>query len=150
MRQLTYQEYCSKLTQKGYRVKENLAFLDTPTGVWISKIVQDLQGFGLTTILAPGDMQTVTYSLTEQGRRNVNQYIRELKSKRKEILDAGIDTAEETNLPTQKEIEEDINFIGIDADGEYVNGWGVTDNYDADSPILLKIGRDFDAVRIGG
>lgn len=36
------------------------------------------------------------YKLTEQGRAKCGQYIRELKAKRKEILDAEMDTADNT------------------------------------------------------
>ena len=81
--------------------------------------------------------------LTANGVRIVSDYLAELHAKRKEILDAGIDTANGTNLPDKEEIIADVLFDGIDDQGEYYNGWGVTDNYDADSPILLKIGRDF-------
>lgn len=86
----------------------------------------------------------VEYVLTEEGLRKVKQYVRELDAKRKEILDAGKDTIDETPNPvTVEDIEEDINFTGIDEDGEYYNGWYVTDNYDADYPISLMLGVDF-------
>ena len=81
--------------------------------------------------------------LTANGIRIVSDYLAELNTKRKEILDAGLDTADETSIPDADEILDDIMWTGIDEQGEYYNGWGVTDNYDADSPILLKIGRDF-------
>ncbi len=84
----------------------------------------------------------VEYELTETGLDNVQQYIKELKAKRKEILDAGKDTIEDTTLPTEDDILADINDLGVDEDGEYYNGWAVTDNYDADYPLLLKVGRD--------
>lgn len=87
------------------------------------------------------------YILTENGREIAEDYIRELEAKRKEILDAGKDTADETVLPTVDVIQEDIVFCGVnwdDPDGPcYYNGWGVTDHCDADYPILLKYGRDF-------
>ena len=86
------------------------------------------------------------YVLTENGKENVRSYIRELEAKRKEILDAGKDTADETSLPTEEDILSDVGFIGVswdDPDGPcYYNGWGVTDNYEADAPICLKLGRD--------
>ena len=86
------------------------------------------------------------YALTEQGKKNVMDYIRELEAKRKEILDAGKDTADETSIPTESAILSDIGLIGInwdDPDGPcYYNGWGVTDNYEADAPVHLKLGRD--------
>ena len=88
----------------------------------------------------------MSYTLTPNGESIVEDYIRELVAKRKEILDAGKDTADETILPTKKDILSDVAYTEIDWDDPdgpcYYNGWGVTDNYDADSPLLLKIGRD--------
>ena len=81
--------------------------------------------------------------LTPDGEGRVASYIDELWAKRKEILDAGIDTADDTELPTRQDILDDLEFTGLDDEGEYYNGWAVTDNYDADCPILLKYGRDF-------
>ena len=82
------------------------------------------------------------YKLTDHGRKIAEDYIRELEAKRKEILDAGKDTADETQLPTIDDIEADVNWDGLDRENEYYNGWAVTDNHDADYPILLKFGRD--------
>ncbi len=87
-----------------------------------------------------------SWKLTLKGKANVNLYIRELEAKRKEILDARKDTAENTNIPTIKDIEDDVNLIGVDDEDEYYNGWAVTDNYDADYPLLLKVGRDLEEV----
>ncbi len=83
------------------------------------------------------------YSLTKYGKAMVDVYLSELKAKRKEILDAGKDTAEETNLPTAEEIVSDIEFIGLDEEDDYYNCWAVTDHYSADYPLLLKRGRHF-------
>lgn len=44
------------------------------------------------------------YILTEKGREKVTWFIKECAAKRKEILDAGIDTADDTNLPTEEAI----------------------------------------------
>lgn len=86
------------------------------------------------------------YRLTQNGRELCQAYLTELQAKKKEILDAGIDTADETTLPTEEDIIADIEFIGISEDDPegpcYYNGWAVTDNYDADYPLLLKVGRD--------
>lgn len=141
---MTREMYIERLKKHGYRVKENLTFINTAYGVWIQKIVEDAQGFGLVSVLNPCSGEP-TFRLTDYGKKAVNDYIRELTAKRKEILDADKDTADDTELPTLEVVEEDVNFLGIDDDGEYVNGWGVTDNYDADYPLLLKIGRDFEA-----
>lgn len=77
---------------------------------------------------------------TEKGKRKVNVFIAELKAKRKEILDAGKDTADETVLPDTADILDDIEW-SVDENGEYCTTWGCTDN--ADLPIFLKAGEDF-------
>ena len=83
--------------------------------------------------------------LTQKGEAVVSSYLKELAAKRKEILDAGKDTADGTDLPSTEDILCDVEYgIGIDGDGEYYNSWGVTDNYDSDYPICLKIGEDFE------
>lgn len=85
------------------------------------------------------------YKLTKEGLKKTNNYILELKAKRKEILDAGKDTAD-FGLPTVEDIVSDMNWSVQDfGEGylEYINNWGVTDNYDADLPLGLVIGQDF-------
>lgn len=84
------------------------------------------------------------YVLTTRGREIVDDYIRNCAAKRKEILDAGKDTADETHLPDAECILSDLNFgVGGDEEGDYFNGWGVTDHYDADNVLGLHIGEDF-------
>ncbi len=84
-----------------------------------------------------------TFELTERGRKQTEDYIRELEAKRKEILDARQDTTDETVLPTVEDVLSDIEIDWNDPDGPcYLNSWAVTDHYDADVPLLLKIGRD--------
>ena len=84
------------------------------------------------------------YVLTTRGREIVDDYIRNCAAKRKEILDAGKDTAAETHLPDVEGILSDLNFgVGVDEEGDYFNGWGVTDHYDADNVLGLRIGEDF-------
>ncbi len=80
--------------------------------------------------------------LTDHGLKEITNYIAELKAKQKEILDAGLDTADDTDIPTVEDIMSDIPDM-IDEDGDYYNSWGVTDNYDADNPILLQQDKDF-------
>ena len=82
------------------------------------------------------------YKLTEHGIKNCERFIAECNAKRKEILDARIDTADNTMLPTIEDIESDIESF-IDEDGEYYNCWGVTDNYDSDFPLCLRFKIDF-------
>ena len=82
--------------------------------------------------------------LTQKGEVAVSSYLKELTAKRKEILEARKDTADDTDLPNTEDILCDIeNGVGIDEDGEYYNNWGVTDNYNSDYPIYLKINEDF-------
>lgn len=93
------------------------------------------------------------YRLTPRGQKEIENYIRELEAKRKEILDAKKDTADETKLPTVEEVfidamEMEETFGGNTlSEGEVVgNGWGVTDEYEADRPITLVIGEDIEVV----
>ena len=89
------------------------------------------------------------FVLTKEGKAAVASYIRELEAKRKEILDAGKDTAEDTILPTEEEILEDIlDYIDWDdPDGPCCRSmWAVTDHYEADEAIALRIGQDIKAV----
>lgn len=90
------------------------------------------------------ETQDGTYVLTETGKEIVAAFIAECVAKRKEILDAGKDTAEETNLPSEEVILSDLNFgVGVDEDGDYYNGWGVTDHYNADTILGLSLEKDF-------
>lgn len=84
------------------------------------------------------------YVLTEEGKRKVAAFIKECETKRKEILDAGLDTAEETQIPTETDILSDLNCgVEVDDDGDYYNAWGVTDNYCSDRACELTINEDF-------
>ena len=84
------------------------------------------------------------YILTEHGKEISEKFIRECEIKRKEILDAGLDTADDTILPTIEDIECDINFSELDTENnDYYNGWGITDNYDSDCVLHLKYEKDF-------
>lgn len=67
----------------------------------------------------------------------MSQFITECNAKRKEILDAKLDTADDTNIPTEEDIISDIEVF-IDNDGDYYNCWGVTDNYDSNCLHLTK------------
>ena len=82
------------------------------------------------------------FELTESGKKAVHNYLEEMKAKRKEILDAGKDTADDTNLPTEEEIFEDLMSFGFDEDGEVYKSFEVTDNYETDQPLLLTRGKD--------
>lgn len=80
--------------------------------------------------------------LTLEGERKVEAYICELYAKRKEILDAGKDTADDTEIPDINDIISDIEIF-VDKNGDYYNDWGVTDNYNSDHPLSLSEGIDF-------
>lgn len=84
------------------------------------------------------------YVLTDAGRRCVTDFLSNCAAKRKEILDAGKDTVDETELPTEADIIADLNNgVGVDDEGDYYNNWGVTDHYDSDYPLSLSYGEDF-------
>ena len=87
------------------------------------------------------------YTLTEHGEKLTRNYLAELAAKRKEILDAGKDTANDTELPSREDVLLDVEFLGLDENNEYYNGWAVTDRYDADYPLLLKLGRDLEIAK---
>lgn len=78
--------------------------------------------------------------LTKTGEENLRLQLAELKAKRKELLDAGLDMAINTPLPTIEDIRSEISEFE-DEDGDYFNAWGVTENYDI--PISLHRGKDF-------
>lgn len=82
------------------------------------------------------------YKLTKQGIQKCEQFIAECNAKRKEILDAGLDTADDTGVLTTEIIEQDLEGF-VDEVGDYYNYWGVTDNYNSDWGIGLTLGIDF-------
>ena len=82
------------------------------------------------------------YVFTVSGYRTAKRFIAECAAKRKEILDSGIDTADETELPTTQDILDDVNEgVGLDEDNEYYNCWGITDHYSSYS-LSLVVGED--------
>jgi hypothetical protein len=82
------------------------------------------------------------YTYTPKGRWKACHFIRMCEVKRKEILDAGIDTADETELPTAQDILDDVNEgVGLDEDNEYYNCWGVTDHFGSQLLDLI-VGED--------
>ena len=82
------------------------------------------------------------YVFTVNGYRTVRRFIAECAAKRKEVLDAGIDTADETELPTTQDILDDVNEgVGLDEDNEYYNCWGITYHYNS-HPFSLVVCED--------
>lgn len=78
--------------------------------------------------------------LTKKGKENLLFQLAELKAKRKEILDAGLDTAIDIYLPTMEDICSDIEKFE-DADGDYYNVWNATEHYG--QLICMHRGTDF-------
>lgn len=82
------------------------------------------------------------YVFTVSGYRTAKRFIAECAAKRKEILDAGIDTADEIELPTTQCILDDVNVgVSLDEDNEYYNCWGITDHYNS-CPLSLTVGKE--------
>lgn len=82
------------------------------------------------------------YVFTVNGYRTVKRFIAECAAKRKEVLDAGIDTADETELPTAQDILDDVNTgVGLDEENEYFDSWGITDHFNS-HPLSLFVGED--------
>lgn len=82
------------------------------------------------------------YTYTLPGRWKACHFIHECEAKRKEILDAGIDTADKTDLPTAQDILDDVNVgVGLDEENEYFNSWGITDHFGS-QPLSLIVGED--------
>lgn len=81
---------------------------------------------------------------TKKGKEKAKTYIKELEAKRKEILEAGKDTADNTYIPTPEDILDDASYWLDEESEEYFNIWGVTDNYDTDDIICLKLGEDIE------
>ena len=75
-------------------------------------------------------MNDKEWKLTKAGEEQVKYFIKECEAKRKEILDAKIDTACHTHIPTKALILADINCGEDLAEDGYRSVWGVTDNYD--------------------
>ena len=93
-------------------------------------------------LITEEDEEISEYVFTEEGQSKVDHFIAKCAAKRKEVLDAGLDTADETNLPTIEDILSDVNYgVGVDADGDYYNCWGVTD--ETDLFLSLQCGTDF-------
>lgn len=88
------------------------------------------------------DMKT-TYRLTAEGKTKAQRYIDELLAYRKEILDAGLDTADNTPVPTFEAIECDIDEFEDEEEDEYYNCWGATDEYTLNEALCLKYGEDY-------
>ena len=82
-----------------------------------------------------------TYRLTVKGLEKAEQYLRELIAYRKEILDAKLDTVDDTPIPTIQDIESDIE--SFEEDDEYYNSWSIADDTTMNMPLCLKYEEDY-------
>ena len=83
------------------------------------------------------------YIYTEKGIMTVKKYIAGCEEKRRHILESGIDTADNTELPTPDDILNDMNsLICVDNEGNYYNMWAVTDHHLSDYMLILEYGKD--------
>lgn len=85
----------------------------------------------------------VEIQITETGMKNIEAFLRECKAKRKELLDASKDTAENVEIPVYADIAEAIEPT---EDGIWTETFNVTDN--SDLTIRLDEGVDFTAMLI--
>lgn len=84
------------------------------------------------------------YTFTKQGKKKAMQYLAELKVKRDALVKTGLDTVEvaDANELTIDDLLDDAIATGFDDDGESINGFFVTDNYDSDRPYCFEYGID--------
>ena len=84
-------------------------------------------------------------ALTAKGYREIKYFMNEARAQKKEIMDAGIDTCDDTPEITEADILSDVgaSFGEGDFDDEYLNGWGVTDEHTTDYPLCLHMGEHF-------
>lgn len=85
----------------------------------------------------------VKIQITETGMKNIEAFLRECKAKRKELLDASKDTAENVEIPVYADIAEAIEPT---EDGIWTETFNVTDN--SDLTIRLDESVDFTAMLI--
>ena len=85
----------------------------------------------------------VKIQITETGMKNIEAFLRECKAKRKELLDASKDTAENVEIPVYADIAEAIEPT---EDGIWTETFNVTDN--SDLTIRLDESVDFTVMLI--
>jgi hypothetical protein len=86
------------------------------------------------------------YELTQTGRRKVESYLEECEKKRNEILKSGIDTTTEfiTEVWKVSDVEFDLqNLANAEKEGEFNEGYLITDDIYFDYPLILKEGLDY-------
>ena len=135
--------YDSNHSNKGFQTNGNLAFQDDTIPPAVSrKYDSDSARFQNNSQTSKKPI----FRLTDIGKKNAGDYIARLSIQRNAAISSGIDSAEFTELPTIEDIEEDVNFIGLDSENEYINNWAITDNYSSDYPLLLILNLDLEIV----
>lgn len=128
-----------------HRVKTSLISTDSKEVEVALMLKLDLSSTGVVGWYN-GENSSPNPVLTEEGLQHVNFYINELWAKRIELLDAQKDTADDAEIATVADILSDIDeetTEEVDGVLEYINGWPVTDNYEADYVLRLEYGKDF-------
>lgn len=67
--------------------------------------------------------------LTRQGKEKVRNYIAFLNEMQREIIGAGKDTANDTTIPTEEDIDDDLKEF-VDASMAYKHCWNATGHYE--------------------
>ena len=80
--------------------------------------------------------------LTTAGYREFRDFLREAAAQRKELLDSGKDTADDTTPLSWADILTDTQTcFGEDLDDEFTNRYGITDNNVTYRPLTAKFGK---------
>ena len=141
-------EYTKYLEKEGYIVCNDYVYHYTPEGILIQKIKHLNGAFALSTVTPPE--KSIEFQLTQEGKEKVNLYIKDLEEKREELLPTHENTTEEAAIPNVRDIESDISFVKLNDHLEYLNDWEATDDCEADSPLILNIGKDFVPTKLAG
>lgn len=57
---MTKEQYKQRLRLHGYRFEGDTVYLDTPYGLWIQRIVESVNGFGLVNVSNPVTQRRTT------------------------------------------------------------------------------------------
>ena len=87
--------------------------------------------------------ENYAFTITKTGLNRISEFISDAEEKRQRLLDTGMDTAEEVDLPTVGDIINDIQTAYEPELRSYGHIWDVTDGYETDYPLALELGEDF-------
>lgn len=107
------------------------------SGTEADTIISKLKGLSVER-----ESGNTAFTLTDEGKKAIAEFIERCGERRKEILDNGEDTAEYVNLPTEDVILSDVNRTGVDEFGFYMNVFAITDHYNSKG-LSLCYWRDF-------